>query len=144
MKRFLTILSLSLLPFLFGCDGGASYDTPGHARPAAHPAEPLVGTWRVRSYSTPSGGLQQCPSTTIAFSCTTNTVWTFHDTATLTGFAGGVRTFTYNDLTGELTFFGQPSSQNIKIVQVTDTLMQWDMNGIPGVPETVSLLFEKI
>lgn len=139
--QFCKLTLLLALLFLPGCDGGASYDTPGNPRPAVTNNDRIAGVWRVRSYSTPSGGLQQCPSTTAAFSCTANTVWSFQSSGSMQDANNVTRAFTFDGT--NLTYFGKPAGFTITVTQLTPTLMSWDMNGVAGVNETVSVLFEK-
>lgn len=134
-------LSLSLLPLLSGCDGGASYDTPGNPRPVDPPATRLIGTWRVRSYSGDGGGFQTCPSNTADFACTADTKWVFHDTDTFTDFNGNRRTYTFNGTA--FTFFGMPATMTVQIPQLTDSVMRVEMNGTPNPGGRLSLLMEK-
>lgn len=134
-------LFLCLLPVLSGCDGGASFDVPGHALPQPTAIDRISGTWRVRSYSSPSGGLQQCPSSTVAFSCTDNTRWVFRQDKSMTDANGVLRTYDFDGTT--LTYFGQPANSSLRVVSLTDSLLQIDFTDLPLVNEKVSVLFEK-
>jgi len=140
-RKIVILLVLALFSLLCGCDGGASYDTPGNPRPVPTATERIAGTWRVRSYASPSGGLQQCPSTTVAFSCADNTRWVFRKDGSLTDANGVVRTFTFDGT--NLEYFGKPANFTVTVTQLTDTLMAWNMTGVPGVAEPVSLLLER-
>jgi hypothetical protein len=134
-RKLVLLLVLSLFPLLCGCDGGASYDTPGNPRPVD---PPITGTWRIRSISTAQTGVVQCPATTFLFTCDANSRFRFTRGGTFVDNTNTTRLYTLAGV--QLTYSGLPATTTINVTFGTD-LMQW--NAQQGA-ESVEILFDKI